>query len=152
MYSSLQIAEYFIRKGIKDKRPMSLLKVMKMVYIAHGYFLATKGRPLIEEKIEAWKYGPVIPAIYGYYKSFKREPINKETYPGVGLLYYNEGRTTRFLDKVYDRYISFSASQLVRLTHEPGTPWSKTYSIGESGKVIPNSLIAQYYEDEMDVL
>jgi uncharacterized phage-associated protein len=48
------------RKGLHIT-PMQLLK---LVYIAHGWSLAILGRDLFPDRIEAWKYGPVIPDLY----------------------------------------------------------------------------------------
>ena len=43
---------------------LTLLQILKMTYLSHGYTLAITGKPLIYNKVEAWKYGPVIPIVY----------------------------------------------------------------------------------------
>ena len=40
------------------------MKVQELVYLASGEHLAIKGEPLIDEQVEAWRYGPVIPSLH----------------------------------------------------------------------------------------
>lgn len=40
------------------------MQVIKMAHIAHGYSLAIHNEPLVDEAVEAWKYGPVVPSLY----------------------------------------------------------------------------------------
>ena len=61
MYSALLVADYLIARGGGMLTP---LHVNKLTYISHGYTLAIRSVPLIHDRIEAWQYGPVIPAIY----------------------------------------------------------------------------------------
>ncbi|WP_053097881.1 type II toxin-antitoxin system antitoxin SocA domain-containing protein [Candidatus Coxiella mudrowiae] len=35
-----------------------------MIYLAHGAWLETRNKPLINESIEAWRYGPLIRSLY----------------------------------------------------------------------------------------
>ncbi|MFQ5632018.1 MAG: Panacea domain-containing protein, partial [bacterium] len=58
MYDSRLIANYFIDFARKDGVAISPMKLQKLVYFAHGYYLAITGQPLIEEEIQAWRYGP----------------------------------------------------------------------------------------------
>ena len=38
------------------------MQLLKLIYVAHGWHLETSsGNPLIQNKIEAWKFGQVIP-------------------------------------------------------------------------------------------
>lgn len=55
------VADYFITNAVGSLTP---LQVIKMVYIAHGYSLALLDEPLVEEAVEAWRYGPVLPSVY----------------------------------------------------------------------------------------
>jgi uncharacterized phage-associated protein len=47
-----------------EKRGIRLtpMKLQKLLYLAHGYYVAITGQPLIDEDFEAWKYGPVAPS------------------------------------------------------------------------------------------
>ena len=69
-YSTQDIANYFLQKGEKDPT-MTPMKLIKLVYIAHGWNLGLTGKPLVSEDAEAWKYGPVFPSLYNKYRGFK---------------------------------------------------------------------------------
>ena len=60
-HSPLLIADYFIARSGGRITP---LQVIKMAHIAHGYSLAIHNEPLVDEAVEAWKYGPVVPSLY----------------------------------------------------------------------------------------
>ena len=78
--NALAVANYFVELSKRDKVPLHLLGLVKRVYIAHGFSLAITGRPLIDprfDRIEAWKYGPVIPSVYHSFKHNKYDPITE---------------------------------------------------------------------------
>jgi uncharacterized phage-associated protein len=56
MHSSINVAKWFVDKAAKEGKTLTPLQLMKLVYIAHGWMLGTYGRPLIKDRIEAWKY------------------------------------------------------------------------------------------------
>lgn len=62
--SSLYIAREFVKLGVLRYATSDATRLMRMVYIAHGYYLAWYDRPLISEDVEAWECGPVIPALH----------------------------------------------------------------------------------------
>ena len=66
---ALAIANYFVRKGLSDTvgEKLTLLRLVKYVYIAYGFSLALIDKSIINDRfdrVEAWKYGPVIPSVY----------------------------------------------------------------------------------------
>jgi uncharacterized phage-associated protein len=140
-----QVADEMLR--IAKRRGMALtpLQLMKLVYIAHGWYLAIKGSDLFNNRIEAWKYGPVIPDLYQATKQYGREPIplsligNGES--GVSA------ETRRFLEDVFEKYGHRSGFQLSQLTHKPGTPWATVYQEGVMGIEIPDDLIRAHYQE-----
>ena len=38
-------------------KTLTPIQILKLVYIAHGYSLGARGVPLIQNRIEAWKFG-----------------------------------------------------------------------------------------------
>jgi uncharacterized phage-associated protein len=70
-HNPIAIANYFIELA-KFITPM---KLQKLVYFAHGWCLALADKPLINEKIEAWQYGPVVSSLYREFKKYGNEGI-----------------------------------------------------------------------------
>lgn len=140
-YSAKAIANYFLDKADAEGAPLSPMKLQKLVYLAHGWYLAVTAAPLLDELVEAWQYGPVIPSIYHEFKEFGSGPIKGRAQDVVA-----EGSSIRFvtpsleeqdvrdhpqtreiLDRVWKVYSTYSAGQLSTMTHQAGTPWRKTW-------------------------
>ena len=134
------IANYLIENYEGIMRPLQLIK---LVYIAHGWFLAfTKGIPLLREPVQAWKYGPVVPSLYHAVKG-NREIA--EPFPMIqswkDVLHQKE---RKILDETLECYGHFTGTQLSSLTHQEDTPWAKTWD-GTFHKDIRDELIMEYY-------
>lgn len=137
-YKAKAIANYFLAKAEKERIPMFPMKLQKLVYFAHGWHLGLYEKPLIDERIQAWEFGPVIRTLYDEFKEFGKEPIRR---PAESLNYISERQfevftpevpqedtlTRALLDRVWDVYKTFSASQLSAMTHDTGSPWARTY-------------------------
>ena len=52
VYSSITVANYFIIKGLRERIPLTPMRLLKLVYITHGWFLGNHGKPLIYDKIQ----------------------------------------------------------------------------------------------------
>jgi len=137
-YDRRQIANCFIRLAADNKRVLFVTTMLKLVDISHGWALALLGRPLIEDRIEAWQYGPVIPKIYYNFKN-GQGPFNINEKP-MG------NDESSLIDQVYDIYGDMSARKLSKLTHIPGGPWDIVTKA--RGHVIPDELIKSYYMEK----
>lgn len=152
MYSPITIANYFIQKSIATGIELTPMKLVKLVYIAHGWYLGlTKGKGLINEAVIAWDYGPVIESLYHSFKRYGRSQITAQENIILGS---NEGApidssTQTFLDKIWQVYGGYSGLQLSALTHENNTPWHIIYQQNRGkNTIIPNNLIQQHYESK----
>ena len=151
-YPSLLIAGFFIGKAKQKRELLTPMKLIKLVYFAHGWYLALLHEPLIDEPIEAWQYGPVIPTIYHVYKKFGNEAISEPIFPFNPNQDFNlnDDNTTKIiLDKVWDVYQKFSAVQLSNMSHEKDSPWDIAWH-QEDGKnklnhIISNDLIERCF-------
>jgi uncharacterized phage-associated protein len=134
------IANEFIKLAKESNRPISPMKLQKLVYFAHGWYLALAGNPLINEPIQAWKFGPVIPSLYHSLKAYGNSPITGHVRNEAETLFeepeissIDDGPNVKeneqvkeLVKRIWDLYGSFSAVQLSNLTHEPKSPWSTT--------------------------
>lgn len=146
MYSSFDIAKKILELSERDNQSVSPMKLIKLVYIMHGWHLGTRGTPLINDNIQAWQYGPVIPELYEVIKRFGTAPVD----PKLILLYAKkelEPEDSEFIESVWPSYKDFSALELSALTHLQGSPWSQNYNNDERSIPIPNEAIKSYYSD-----
>jgi uncharacterized phage-associated protein len=151
---TLAVANYFIGKALDSGDRLTPLKLVKLVYIAHGWHLAVFDRPLIGEEVQAWKYGPVVPSVYHQFKEYGDKPITRQAAARIDgqliLPTVEHPETAGFIDEVWQAYAKFTGGQLSTLTHRAGTPWHTVWhERGGSealGTVIPPSLIKHYYQ------
>lgn len=160
-YSSIAIANYFIKLANKSGIGISPLKLQKLVYIAHGWNLALNEFPLIDERIEVWKFGPVVKSVYHEFKKFGNSNITEmgttidyfETFKDASIVKYFEPKidnneTEGFLESVWDSYKNFEAINLSAATHQPGTPWDISKKNNEN--IINDEIIKKYYKELWD--
>ncbi len=74
-YPAISIANMFLESGERDNIPISPMKIQKLIYLAHGYYLYLYEEPLVDERLQAWKFGPVLPSIYHKCKHYDRTGI-----------------------------------------------------------------------------
>jgi len=153
-HSALSIANAFLDLAKADGRGISPMKLQKLVYYAHGWCFGVFGEPLIDETIEAWKYGPVIQPIYHEFKSFGSSDITRsgtafdlDAFDLVEPRPEGDEDALALIKTVWDEYGRFSALKLSSMTHTPNGPWAKArYGHEEARSVpIPNELIKSYF-------
>lgn len=132
---ALEIAQYIYNKGYRNN-----LQINKLLYIAFGFYGATYNKELFPSKIEAWKYGPVIPIVY---KSYHHFYFDRQSY-NVSSISENE---KKIIDDVLNFYGKKAPFLLVNMTHQKNTPWSKFYIEGEKNIEIDKKEIISYYKD-----
>jgi len=129
-YSPKAIANYFLKKGHRHGIGIDPMKVQKLVYFSHGWCLAVYDRPLIDERVDAWPYGPVIPSVYHEFKRYGRDPIRfpafyvaKDGQPQPYTVPEEDRETIALLDRIWEVYGGLSAVHLSNMTHVEGSPW-----------------------------
>jgi uncharacterized phage-associated protein len=119
------------------------MQLLKLVYVAHGYMLGRHGRPLLSEPVQAWQYGPVVPSVYHATKGFRSAPVSHV--PGAQWGYPFTPEERAVMDSVVSTYAAASGPVLSAATHQPGTPWSHTWSLSGKSSTISNDLIEGFY-------
>lgn len=100
---------------------ISPLKLQKLLYYCQAWHLAVFGKPIFDERIEAWAHGPVIPSQYGRFAFMLRNEqikINRLNIEPPSI----SGDSGQLLNEVLDLYGEHSASYLEALTHKE-FPW-----------------------------
>ena len=127
--SSLLISDYILTLTAKRNIPLTQFQVIKLVFIAHGRHLAAMNEPLISDRIEAWKHGPVIPVLYQALRVYGDSPVRHLRYCGTPAnsnirneffhsILSDADRT--IIDCVVDDYGDWTMNELYQLCHEDG--------------------------------
>jgi uncharacterized phage-associated protein len=145
-YSAPLIAHAFVKKGLETGKPVTQMKLQKMVYFAHGYHLAKFGEPLIREDFEAWQFGPVVPSIYNEFRLHGSDPILVDA-PGKlePELRTLSPEAQDAINYTWDATKDVSAYKLSGWTHKKDSPWAAAYRPLAIGSVIPNHDIQTYF-------
>ena len=154
--SALSVANYFIDLAQRSDQQVKPLKLMKLVYIAHGFMLALLNRSALNprfDRVEAWKYGPVIPSVYHSFKQYGNSSITNKTIvfdwegeePNVVTPELQDNDAKTVCEFVWNRYLNYSDNDLVTILHGAGTPWAYIYQEGKNLE-IPDELTKVYYK------
>ena len=158
MYSSKAIANFFLDRGMDDDIEISPMKIIKLVYIAHGYHLAVTDVALIEDYVQAWAFGPVIPELYHEFKKYGNMQIERyatDIYDNIVMpnledkLPKSNMQLEQFLNIIWRLYKEFHALDLSEATHKEGTPWERTIKkkgLDRKYSIIDDRLIKAYYK------
>jgi len=155
-YSPKAIANKFLELAQQESQSLTQMQIQKLVYISHGFHLALVNQPLIDEEVQAWQYGPVIPSLYEEFRGFGNKPITKEaTITTIDDNFninsiaprVNDTQTEELIKAVWNKYKVYSGPNLSDLTHQTGTPWSTVVQSNSFFSTIDNSIIRNYYNN-----
>lgn len=141
MHSAIDIAFYFILKSKEEGKPVSNLKLQKLVYLAHGIFIANHGESLLNEHVECWQYGPVIGVLYHRFKIYGMMdiPLDAITHD----LPEFQPKVKEVLDFTWKITKDVGAIRLSNWTHKEGSPWTDAHNNGLP--IVPNERIKDYF-------
>lgn len=118
-------------------------KLQKLIYYAQAMYSAVYGKPLFQEKIQAWANGPVVREVYD---SKKRNDF--DNMPSAEL----DDDVVRVLQVVNSIYGVLTTEELIKQTHEE-KPWNelKEYAEQKLNPEIDFEVIKEFYKDLKDV-
>jgi len=144
-YSALTIAKHFLSIPDEDAGELiSNLKLQKLLYYAQGYALAMNGEnePLFNDKVYAWKHGPVVKSVYNHYASCGSGALPRESAPQI------DSETREFLNEIYRIYGRFAAWVLREMTHRE-KPWLDHYKHDIRDIEIPRADLASFFRENV---
>lgn len=153
VHKALDIARWFISRNeyslySEGGEPLTLLKVLKLLYYAEGCSLALENGSLFNEKIYAWGHGPVVVEVYEHYKN---DPYNLpfgsvEDTDAVKLINKNP-YDSDLLNQVFEDFGQFSAWALRNETHKE-TPWIEATNNGHHlNTIISRETMKSYFKE-----
>lgn len=118
------------------------LELQKMLYIAQMTYMGENGgKPLFADDFQAWKLGPVVPAVYNRARDYGSAPVRN--------LFHKKGpissKKVQILKEVYDDLRGRDAWDLVAITHWSGGAWYKNFTPGQNFVPIPKTDIIEEY-------
>ncbi|HEY6339008.1 MAG TPA: type II toxin-antitoxin system antitoxin SocA domain-containing protein [Candidatus Sulfotelmatobacter sp.] len=159
-YNSKQVANEFLELAKNDGKQLTPMQLQKLVYFAYGWYLAITGERLLDERVEAWQWGPVIPSLYSEFKRYGSDPITEPAYD-----YYADGLKIGYrpyrlssddpardelarqvITRVWNLYGKYSGSALSSMTHAEDSPWSLSYDKDVRGTDISDDVIKRYFQ------
>ncbi len=158
-----KVARCFIRLARRDHRRLTPLKLIKLLYFAHGWHLAIFGEPLLREGIAYGPHGPVVASLHERYRNDRHDQARggrsleelPETHPAgkrsriVEQSQREWRQVQRLLEKVWETYGGLEETRLASIAHKPGSPWQMHRDeIGSSesdNRHIPDFLIEEAF-------
>jgi len=144
---AIDVANWYVVKanseqlGNNTSEGVSNLKLQKILYFAQAAHLALNNKkPLFDDDIYAWEFGPVVEDVYKSFKLSKNKPIEKPTNGDYKKISED---VTVFLENVWDVFGKFSAAKLVQMSHDH-KPWKEAYA--SDNKIITKGAMYDYYK------
>jgi uncharacterized phage-associated protein len=154
MHDPRVVANYMIDVSKRQGIELTNLSLQKLLFFAHSISLSENKKALVSGYFEAWKYGPVHPAVYQAFKAYGSDVItnhavrfdpvrrqeskldNLDDYDAIGIC-----------DRVLSSFGKLSPGILVDLTHAEGGAWYHVVKESETGANIglriPNEIITE---------
>lgn len=123
------------------------------MYFSNGWWLGLTGEPLVWEKPQVWRYGPVFRGVYNAFSRYGNgkidapapgNPISGDV-PPISVDSQDKQRIQPFLDWIWNEYGGRSGVQLSDETHAPGTPWQRIAA--SNGYSVPQGTEIPWCED-----
>ena len=149
MHDARAVANRLLDLAHEDGNQLTVMQVLKLVYFCHAWMLALYDRPLIEQPVEALRYGPVIRDVYQSFKKYRDAPIKSRARVPAGQF---DGEENYIIEQVYQKYGFLSGIRLSQMTHAPGTPWAQVWGANRQNSIIPNWLNKQYYAQKAEAI
>lgn len=129
-------------------RRVTLMQLIKLVYLADGWSMALRNKPLSRLGPQAWQYGPVYPTVYKAFKRFGSAAITegaRDANTGVPVAESFDADEISLIKQVVDSYGKYHAFRLSEIMHQPGTPWTVTFNKSGAYAEIPLEVIADHF-------
>lgn len=146
MANVFDVASWFWLLEDSKEEGLTNLKLQKLCYYAQGLYLAKYGERLFKDDMEAWKHGPVVPALYEKLQSCGRVPIEST------MLFQNSSdiklcdKEKDLIEDVFTYFGEYTAWKLADLTHEED-PWINANK--RENKLITDEDLVAYFKNKV---
>lgn len=142
-HKSLAVSQYILDLVAKSNTPyITPMKLLKLVYIAHGYMLGKHGTPLLTEDVYAFEYGPFVKSVYEAIRHYRSQDIVHVKLTHNIILNDQEKEV---IEDVVNTYAKFDVVLIAAAILQEDSPWSMARSLSEDNPIISNDLIKHFY-------
>ncbi|CAM4346026.1 Uncharacterized phage-associated protein [Pedobacter westerhofensis] len=155
-YPAITIANELIKLSLSEEIPVTPMKLQKMLYLANGIAYKRKGQKLIDERFEAWDYGPVIESVYHEFKEYRGDtipqPKNVPVFVGGKTLVNSSAINVNDEDlsiirEAWDNAKNLDGLTLSKWSHNQNSPWDKAFHAQPKSVYISDDDIKSYFEN-----
>lgn len=151
------VANLLLKEARSRGYQVSNLKLQKLLFLCHAFYLVDTGQALVRGSFEAWQYGPVHREAYDAFKCFGSNPITEDAErfdPVTGTRRPIALPADRAMLDVVQRVVRFygvkTPGELVELTHAKDGPWDYVVSAATTsaniGLKISDGVIAERFK------
>jgi uncharacterized phage-associated protein len=155
-YDARSVANLVLDRVAELGSDVTQMQLYKIVYFAHGWYLATRRQKLVSQSFEAWSYGPVVRVLRDAFKDFGKEPITSKAerfdlFTGelLPIESLQDRKDIEFINQIVDFYHVYDGWKLSDLTHETGSPWDQVWNaknpVGNLGLRLDDEAIRSYF-------
>ncbi|MDR0942324.1 MAG: DUF4065 domain-containing protein [Holosporales bacterium] len=145
---SKHILEYVYNNYPDNQNDVTNLKMQKLLYYAQALYLVDYNKkPLFEDEIQAWKWGPVVPSAYEAYSEYGNKVIflDKEKLEDKKQL---DIESKEYLESFIPEFMEYLAHCLVNMSHID-SPWREAWNQGWGyGAIIPKDSMYDFYKEK----
>lgn len=159
-YTPLALANTFLIRTNSTAGPgIEHMKLQKLVYFTHGWWLALNGTSIVNESPQVWMHGPVFNSLYHTLKTHGHLPIlqPQRRYPlDVPEMVTESNVVPTYIDFVWEKYGHLSSFALSAMTHAQGTAWRRIasehnfkvpYDLAIPDEYVREEFLAKYKEE-----
>jgi Uncharacterized phage-associated protein len=125
------LSNNILQRGFNEGVEITPMKLQKLLYFIASDYAKENNMQLFSEPFEVWQYGPVLPSVYGEFKSFGGKPILEysKIADGSAKAYVEEQapKLTSIINNIWEQYKGFSGQSLSAITHKDHSGWSNAF-------------------------
>lgn len=144
---AMQLAAEIVRRSPQHGKQQTNQSIQKLAYFTHGWSLAIRGLPAVDEQFEAWRLGPVLGPLYHTLRVFS---IN--TVPADHPLIARQPRLpdasaeAQLIERVLEVYGKLSTARLSSISRMEGGPWEVVWHGPPHERLISNESIHAWFD------
>lgn len=141
------VVRFFLAEDAgRDDPDVTPMKLQKLLYFAQANYLASTGRRLFDEPMDAYFHGPVVYRVTKMYsgRQIIATTVNDAEFTAPDL----PEDVHSFLGRVWEQYKDWTPAALRRLSHDQ-SPWMKNYVDGEYRCNIPDDDMTEFFRSRV---